>query len=91
MVDMIPRVNRQEVRSSGDCRRAEHLSDAVLSRRELEVLRQVAGGPERDIALTAFIAEETVKVHLRHIPDKRGAGDRTQSVTISVRRGIIRQ
>jgi DNA-binding NarL/FixJ family response regulator len=69
---------------------AEHFGDEALSQRELEVLRQVAAGHRnRDIAARLFIAEETVKVHVKHIMDKLGANDRTQSVTIAVRRGII--
>jgi DNA-binding NarL/FixJ family response regulator len=31
-----------------------------------------------------------VKVHIQHIMDKLGASDRTQAITIAVRRGIIR-
>jgi DNA-binding NarL/FixJ family response regulator len=70
---------------------AEHLGDEALSAREVEVLQQVAAGlRNRDIAATLFIAEETVKVHVKHIIDKLGATDRTQSVTIAARRGIIR-
>jgi DNA-binding NarL/FixJ family response regulator len=44
----------------------------------------------RDIADQLFISEETVKVHVGHILEKLGASDRTQAVTIAVRRGIIR-
>ena len=70
---------------------AEHLGDETLSQREVEVLQQVAAGRRnRDIAARLFIAEETVKVHVKHIMDKLGANDRTQSVTIAARRGIIR-
>jgi DNA-binding NarL/FixJ family response regulator len=70
---------------------AEHLGEKALSQREVEVLQQVAAGRRnRDIAATLFIAEETVKVHVKHIMDKLGANDRTQSVTIAARRGIIR-
>jgi DNA-binding NarL/FixJ family response regulator len=70
---------------------AEHLGEETLSRREVEVLQQVAAGcRNRDIAARLFIAEETVKVHVKHILDKLGADDRTQSVTIAARRGIIR-
>ena len=70
---------------------AEHLANEDLSRREMEVLHEVAAGcRNRDIAARLFIAEETVKVHVRHIIDKLGASDRTQSVTIAARRGIIR-
>jgi FixJ family two-component response regulator len=43
----------------------------------------------REIADRLFIAEETVKVHVKHIMSKLGASDRTQSVTIAARRGII--
>jgi DNA-binding NarL/FixJ family response regulator len=69
---------------------AEHLSDESLSDREVEVLRHVAeGNRNRDIAERLFIAEETVKVHLKHIMGKLGASDRTQSVAIAARRGII--
>jgi DNA-binding NarL/FixJ family response regulator len=69
---------------------AEHLGDEALSRREMEILQQVAaGGRNRDIAARLFIGAETVKVHVKHIRDKLGARDRTQAVTIAVRRGII--
>lgn len=69
---------------------AEHFGDEALSEREVEVLRHVAGGNRnRDIAANLFIAEETVKVHLKHIMTKLGANDRTGAVTIAVRRGII--
>jgi DNA-binding NarL/FixJ family response regulator len=69
---------------------AEHMSDEILTEREVEVLRAVAGGNKnRDIANKLFISEETVKVHIKHIMEKLGAADRTQAVTIGVRRGII--
>jgi DNA-binding NarL/FixJ family response regulator len=69
---------------------AEHMSDETLTEREIEVLREVAGGNKnRDIATRLFISEETVKVHIKHIMEKLGAADRTQAVTIGVRRGII--
>lgn len=69
---------------------AEHFGDEDLSQREVEVLRHVAAGNRnRDIAGKLFIAEETVKVHLKHIMTKLGANDRTEAMTIAVRRGII--
>ena len=71
-------------------RLAEHYGDERLSGREIEVLRQVAGGNRnREIAEKLFISEETVKVHIKHIMDKLGAADRTQAVAIAVQRGII--
>ena len=69
---------------------AEHYSDEPLTGREVEILRQLAGGNRnRDIAERLFIAEETVKAHIKHIMAKLGANDRTQAVAIGVRRGII--
>jgi DNA-binding NarL/FixJ family response regulator len=69
---------------------AEHLGEEDLTARELEVLGHVAGGNRnRDIAEKLFISEETVKVHLRHILEKLEATDRTQTVAITLHRGII--
>ena len=68
----------------------EHMSDEGLTEREVEVLREVAGGNRnREIAQRLFISEETVKVHVKHIMEKLGATDRTQAVAIGLRRGII--
>ena len=68
----------------------EHLGEEELTPREIDVLRQVAGGNRnRDIAEQLFISEETVKVHIKHIMEKLGASDRTQAVAIALRRGII--
>jgi DNA-binding NarL/FixJ family response regulator len=61
-----------------------------LTAREVEVLKQVANGNRnRDIGDRLFISEETVKVHVKHIMEKLGASDRTQAISIAVRRGII--
>jgi DNA-binding NarL/FixJ family response regulator len=69
---------------------AEHMSDDNLTAREVEVLREIAGGNRnRDIGDLLHISEETVKVHIKHIMDKLGAKDRTQAIAIAVRRGII--
>jgi DNA-binding NarL/FixJ family response regulator len=69
---------------------AEHISDEALTEREIEVLCQMAkGNRNRDIAEKLFIAEETVKVHIKHIMEKLSATDRTQAVAIGIRRGII--
>lgn len=69
---------------------AEYIGDESLTEREIEVLRYVAdGNRNRDIAASLFISEETVKVHMKHIMDKLGASDRTQAVSIAIRRGII--
>ena len=53
------------------------------------LFRSAGGNRNRDIAERLFIAEKTMKVHVKHIMDKLGAKDRTQAVAIAVRRGII--
>lgn len=69
---------------------AEHVGDERLTDRELNVLQQTVGGNRnRDIAYKLFIAEETVKAHMKHIMAKLGASDRTQAVAIASRRGFI--
>jgi DNA-binding NarL/FixJ family response regulator len=69
---------------------AEHLNDESLTAREIEVLRYVGdGNRNRDVAERLSISEDTVKAHVKHIMEKLGASDRTQAVTIAVRRGII--
>jgi DNA-binding NarL/FixJ family response regulator len=69
---------------------AEHMGDDNLTTREIEVLHHVAAGNRnRDIAELLNISEETVKVHVKHVMDKLGARDRTQAITIALRRGII--
>jgi DNA-binding NarL/FixJ family response regulator len=68
---------------------ADHMGDEKLTAREIDVLRQVAGGNRnKDIADILFISEESFKVHVKHIMDKLGAKDRTQAITIALRRGI---
>jgi DNA-binding NarL/FixJ family response regulator len=69
---------------------AEHAIDDMLSVREIEVLRLVAGGnANKLIADQLSITEETVKFHVKNILSKLGASDRTQAVTIALKRGII--
>ena len=69
---------------------AEHFGEEALSDREVEVLRHVAAGNRnRDIGEKLFIAEETVKVHLKHVMEKLQVHDRTEAVIQAVRRGII--
>jgi DNA-binding NarL/FixJ family response regulator len=69
---------------------AEHAAADALSEREIEVLRCVArGAANKEVAIRLQISEETVKVHMKHILEKLAATDRTQAVTIALRRGII--
>lgn len=69
---------------------AEHIGNEVLSGREIEVLAKIAeGNRNKDIGVQLSISEETVKAHVRHILEKLHAKDRTQAVSIGIRRGII--
>ena len=69
---------------------ADHAGDEVLSAREIEVLRLIAGGnANKQIADQLSITEETVKGHVKNILAKLSANDRTHAVTISLKRGII--
>ncbi|NJL49681.1 MAG: response regulator transcription factor [Leptolyngbyaceae cyanobacterium SM2_5_2] len=74
---------------------AQKLTDRVqsseLTERELEVLQLlVQGNTNRDISAALCVAEGTVKFHVRNILDKLGACDRTQAVTIALKRGLAR-
>jgi DNA-binding NarL/FixJ family response regulator len=81
---------KKRIPSEIAARLAEHYTEDALTPREVDVLQHVAGGNRnRDIAGRLSISEETVKVHIKHIMEKLGAQDRTEAVTIAVRRGII--
>jgi len=69
---------------------AEHMADDPISPRELEVLSLMAAGKRnKEIAGDLSIAEDTVKMHVRNILSKLQVSDRTEAVTIALRRGII--
>jgi DNA-binding NarL/FixJ family response regulator len=67
-----------------------HMQDAAISQREMEVLSLVAAGKRnKEIAADLSIAEDTVKMHVRNIFSKLNVTDRTEAVTVALRRGII--
>jgi DNA-binding NarL/FixJ family response regulator len=69
---------------------AEHMADEAISPRELEVLSLMAAGKRnKEIAGELSIAEDTVKMHVRNILSKLQVNDRTEAVTVALRRGII--
>ncbi|MBE9160583.1 response regulator transcription factor [Nodosilinea sp. LEGE 06152] len=69
----------------------DRFQSSELTDRELEVLQLlVQGNTNRDISEALCVAEGTVKFHIRNILDKLGAGDRTQAVTIALKRGLAR-
>jgi DNA-binding NarL/FixJ family response regulator len=71
-------------------RLAEFIAQDELTPRELEVLDLIAQGMRnRDIARAIGRTEATVKMHLKHVMRKLGVADRTEAVTLALRRGII--
>jgi two-component system, NarL family, response regulator YdfI len=63
---------------------------AVLTERELEILRYVSSGARnKEIAQQLDIAERTVKAHLDNIYSKLGVDSRTAAVTIAIEHGWL--
>ena len=92
LVEVIRQVHagKKKIPSAIAASLAEHYSDEALTMREVEILTHLAeGNRNKTIAGKLFIAEETVKAHIKHIMAKLGANDRTQAVAIGARRGII--
>jgi DNA-binding NarL/FixJ family response regulator len=69
---------------------AEYATADGLTPRELDVLREVAGGKSNKIIAHALsITEDTVKAHVKSILSKLSATDRTHAVMIGVKRGFL--
>ena len=63
---------------------------AVLTNREVEVLRLVARGMRnKEIAAELHISDETVQGHVKNILAKLAVHDRTEAVAVAIRRGIV--
>ena len=72
----------------------EHLAarqrGEVLSGREKEIVRHLAlGEANKEIGVAVGISEQTVKSHVKNILAKLQVRDRTEAVTVALRRGII--
>jgi DNA-binding NarL/FixJ family response regulator len=66
--------------------------DPTLTRRELEVLRELAAGlSNQEIAERLFIAENTVKYHVHSILEKLGLSDRRDAAAYAREHRLIRQ
>jgi DNA-binding NarL/FixJ family response regulator len=67
-----------------------YMQEDAMSEREVQVLSLVAAGKRnKEVAAELSIAEDTVKMHLRNIFSKLNVTDRTEAVTVALRRGII--
>ena len=61
---------------------------ALLSAREVDVLREIArGASNKEIARTLFIAETTVKIHVQRILRKLGLSSRVQAAVFASKFG----
>lgn len=62
----------------------------TLTTREEQIIRLVAAGQSNaDIGNELFVAENTVKTHLRRLSCKLGARDRAHAAILATRRGIV--
>jgi two-component system, NarL family, response regulator LiaR len=65
-------------------------SSEHLTPREMDVLRLLAQGhSNKEIASTLYLAEETVKFHVRHILAKLGVQSRAQAILATIRLGMV--
>jgi two-component system NarL family response regulator len=70
---------------------AERISHSSLSPREMEVLQFVAKGlTNKEIGSILFISDKTARNHVISLMAKLEAKDRTEAVTIAIRKGLIR-
>jgi two-component system, NarL family, response regulator len=71
-------------------RLAARLRGPNLTDREVDITRLVvAGKTNKEIGVSLKITEGTVKVHIRHVLKKLGAGGRTDAIRIALERGIV--
>jgi LuxR family maltose regulon positive regulatory protein len=83
-----PAVGAQEPPAAFDP--AAPAAEQALSPRELEVLQLVGDGlGNREIGERLFVAESTVKSHLKNLHAKLTARSRTHAVAIGLRRHLI--
>ena len=71
-------------------RLAERFANTELTNRERDVLHLMAEGRDNGgIARTLGLTRGTVKGYVHNILEKLGAADRTQALTLAIRRGIV--
>jgi DNA-binding NarL/FixJ family response regulator len=92
LLDYIRRVNRGEtcIPASVMEKVAAGLSSEPLTGRELNVLELLARGKSnKEIGVSLYVSETTVKSHLRNIFRKLNVLSRTEAITVASRRGLI--
>ena len=86
------RSRRSSVLAGGESasRSGERKASAGLSAREVDVLTLIAAGwSNGEVGRNLFIAEETVKTHVRHVLEKLQARNRAHAVALGFKRGLI--
>lgn len=64
---------------------------AALTKREMKILTQIAGGMfNKEIAMNLNISERTVKNHISNIFKKIDVSDRTQAAVFAIRNNIVK-
>jgi len=77
-------------RSNGSVKPGPAADPDPLTARELDVLALLAEGlPNKAIATSLAISDQTVKFHVASIIGKLGAANRTDAVRRAVRRGLV--
>jgi two-component system NarL family response regulator len=70
---------------------AESMSCPALSKRETQVLQQLAcGKSNKEIGGALYISEGTVKFHVKSVLRKLNANARAEAIAIAARRGLLR-
>ena len=71
-------------------RLTDRMFKAALTTREMEVLQLVARGMRnKEIAADLKISDDTVQGHVKNILAKLSVHDRTEAVSVAIRRGIV--
>lgn len=83
-------VGHPSISPSVGARLAARLRGRDLTDREVDITRlMVAGKTNKEIGVSLRITEGTVKVHVRHVLEKLGAGGRAEAMRIALERGIV--
>jgi DNA-binding NarL/FixJ family response regulator len=85
-----PKATSHVIASLSEKRINNHRSMLTLTKRELEVLKEIAKGKSnKEIADALVITEKTVKTHVSNILSKLDLQDRTQAALYAVKNNIV--
>lgn len=83
--NLIPAMNSRLINKDNDKIKIES-----LTRREVEILKQIAGGRfNKEIAESLDITERTVKNHISNLFKKINVNDRTQAAVFAIRNNLV--